>query len=56
LHNLNATIPNPAIGDEWFNTDLSGGGKWEKFTGTDWKRTGRGSESCIFFHPNSEKY
>ena len=34
-----AAIPNPALGDEWFNTDLSGGGKWEKFTGTDWKRT-----------------
>ncbi len=30
-------IPNPSMGDEWFNTDLAGGGKWEKHTGTDWK-------------------
>jgi len=34
-----ATIPNPALGDEWFNTDLSGGGKWEKYNGTEWKKT-----------------
>jgi len=34
-----AAIPNPALGDEWFNTDLSGGGKWEKYTGTEWKKT-----------------
>jgi hypothetical protein len=34
-----AAIPNPALGDEWFNTDLSGGGKWEKHTGTEWKKT-----------------
>ena len=34
-----AAIPNPALGDEWFNTDFSHGGKWEKYTGTDWKRT-----------------
>jgi len=33
-----AAIPNPALGDEWFNTDLAGGGKWEKHTGTEWKR------------------
>lgn len=32
-----ASIPNPSMGDEWFNTDLAGGGKWEKHTGTDWK-------------------
>ncbi len=32
-----AAIPNPSMGDEWFNTDLAGGGKWEKHTGTDWK-------------------
>ncbi len=32
-----AAIPNPALGDEWFNTDLAGGGKWEKHTGTIWK-------------------
>ncbi len=34
-----AAIPNPSMGDEWFNTDLAGGGKWEKHTGTDWKRS-----------------
>jgi len=34
-----ATIPIPSVGDEWFNTDLSGGGKWEKHTGTEWKRS-----------------
>ena len=33
-----AAIPAPSMGDEWFNTDLAGGGKWEKHTGTDWKR------------------
>jgi hypothetical protein len=33
-----AALPNPSKGDEWFNTDLAGGGKWEKHTGTDWKR------------------
>jgi len=33
-----AAIPNPSLGDEWFNTDLAGGGKWEKHTGTEWKR------------------
>ena len=33
------TLPNPSKGDEWFNTDLAGGGKWEKHTGTDWKRS-----------------
>jgi len=27
------------MGDEWFNTDLAGGGKWEKHTGTIWKQT-----------------
>ena len=32
-----ASIPAPSMGDEWFNTDLAGGGKWEKHTGTDWK-------------------
>lgn len=32
-------IPQPALGDEWFNTDLSGGGKWEKYAGTAWERT-----------------
>jgi len=31
LRNLNATIPNPALGEEWLDTNLSGGGKWEKF-------------------------
>jgi hypothetical protein len=35
----NLVIPNPALGDEWFNTDLSGGGKWEKYAGTAWERT-----------------
>jgi len=34
-----AALPNPSKGDEWFNTDLAGGGKWEKHTGTDWKRS-----------------
>jgi len=24
LRNLNATIPNPALGEEWLDTDLSG--------------------------------
>ena len=34
-----AALPNPSKGDEWFNTDLAGGGKWEKHTGTIWKQT-----------------
>ncbi|MEW6140967.1 MAG: hypothetical protein AB1733_22320 [Thermodesulfobacteriota bacterium] len=34
-----AAIPAPSMGDEWFNTDLAGGGKWEKHTGTIWKQT-----------------
>lgn len=34
-----AAIPNPALGDEWFNTELSGGGKWEKYAGTEWKKS-----------------
>ena len=34
-----AAIPAPSVGDEWFNTDLAGGGKWEKHTGTIWKQT-----------------
>ena len=34
-----ASIPAPSMGDEWFNTDLAGGGKWEKHTGTIWKQT-----------------
>jgi hypothetical protein len=34
-----AAIPNPSLGDEWFNTDLAGGGKWEKHTGTEWKKS-----------------
>lgn len=34
-----AAIPAPSMGDEWFNTDLAGGGKWEKHTGTIWKLT-----------------
>jgi len=33
---------NPAPGDEWFNSGFSGGGKWEKFTGTNWKRNRAG--------------
>ena len=35
----NAAIPVPSLGDEWFNTSLAGGGKWEKHTGTIWKQT-----------------
>jgi len=34
-----AAIPAPSMGDEWFNTDLAGGGQWEKHTGTIWKLT-----------------
>jgi hypothetical protein len=34
-----SAIPAPSMGDEWFNTDLAGGGKWEKHTGTIWKQT-----------------
>lgn len=34
-----AAIPAPSMGDEWFNTDLAGGGKWEKHTGAIWKQT-----------------
>ncbi len=32
-----AAIPTPALGDEWFNTDLPDGGAWQKFTGAEWK-------------------
>jgi len=32
LSPLDIAIPNPALGDEWFNADVSGGGKREKRT------------------------
>lgn len=30
-----AAISAPSMGDVWFNTDLTGGGMWEKHTGDD---------------------
>lgn len=38
-----AAISAPSMGDEWFKTDLAGGGKWEKHTGTIWKHAGSNS-------------
>lgn len=32
-----AAIPTPALGDEWFNTELPDGGAWQKHNGTEWK-------------------
>ena len=32
-------LPQPHLGDEWFNEQIGNGGRWEKFDGLVWKRT-----------------